>query len=532
MVACNTDDTVPGINKIHGVAHISACDADTNEVGVNNGTNEGEIFGNIYVDSVRDCSLSVNDSIILEPTSHFHSPFRSVVYPNDGLRLMWEFWDDDAAADGWCESGSHSEVHLDPGGTLLSGNEGHCVRAPDVVSYDGPGRSGRRSFTIDFLSAGSFVQDHTTGGSQDLQIATLGGPTSSWLDAVVNTDLGTTTYAEADTLDVDVTAAGDSANSSFTNAATPAGEADQYFRFSTRRSYSSWRADDGVMGLRGRALVKLFYRPGTSGSWSDLTNYYSVDDNPLRVFTGSRFGAPTCPDTAQVYQVGMDLMRPDENQSSSPDAGSIRTITVKTACVASVVATLDSSTIDVGSNDQAHATLYDAGSNVITGPSVSWSSSNTGIATVNSSTGLVTAVGAGVDTITATSQGIAGHVALTVDPAAGPTVTSLSVASCSIVGVGKTYDDWILGWTVSGSVSGWTWQIYDNPSNDSTTANLEVTGSSGTSNAPGDLSLWSRQVTPTYIYFWVRYTNGSSFTNFEPLDENPLNVNDETRCIP
>lgn len=59
----------------------------------------------------------------------------------------------------------------------------------------------------------------------------------------------------------------------------------------------------------------------------------------------------------------------------------------------------------LGSNEtqQLTATLYDVDNMVLTGRVVTWSSSNTGVATV-SSTGLVTGVGNGTATITATSE--------------------------------------------------------------------------------------------------------------------------------
>src|SRR5207245_2191320 len=69
------------------------------------------------------------------------------------------------------------------------------------------------------------------------------------------------------------------------------------------------------------------------------------------------------------------------------------------------------------------ATPKDVGGTALTGRVVTWASSNTGVATVNSS-GLVTGVAAGSATITATSEGVNGTSALT--------VTNVPVASVTV----------------------------------------------------------------------------------------------------
>jgi alpha-tubulin suppressor-like RCC1 family protein len=82
-------------------------------------------------------------------------------------------------------------------------------------------------------------------------------------------------------------------------------------------------------------------------------------------------------------------------------------------------------TLDAGAEQQLTATLRDAGGAVVTGPAVQWSSDNTAVATVGSS-GLVTSIGAGSATITATSQGRSGTAAVTVRPV--QTVATVEVA--------------------------------------------------------------------------------------------------------
>jgi len=74
---------------------------------------------------------------------------------------------------------------------------------------------------------------------------------------------------------------------------------------------------------------------------------------------------------------------------------------------------LTASSLLTGATTQATAVARDANNNVLTGRTVSWTSSNTGVATVTSS-GLVTARAAGTTQITATVEGRSGSRALSV----------------------------------------------------------------------------------------------------------------------
>jgi uncharacterized protein YjdB len=74
------------------------------------------------------------------------------------------------------------------------------------------------------------------------------------------------------------------------------------------------------------------------------------------------------------------------------------------AAVAAVTLDATSATLAIGGTRQLTATLTDAGGATLTGRTVTWSSSDTTIARV-SATGLVTAVAAGITTITASSEG-------------------------------------------------------------------------------------------------------------------------------
>ena len=83
--------------------------------------------------------------------------------------------------------------------------------------------------------------------------------------------------------------------------------------------------------------------------------------------------------------------------------------------VATVTVAPSSSTLDIGATVQLSATTRDGNGNVLTGRSISWSSANSSIASVNANTGLVTAVAQGSTQITATSESKTGTASITVN---------------------------------------------------------------------------------------------------------------------
>src|SRR5882724_3669479 len=101
------------------------------------------------------------------------------------------------------------------------------------------------------------------------------------------------------------------------------------------------------------------------------------------------------------------------------------TVTTVTVPVASVAVSPTPASVPVGQTVQLTATPKDANGNALSGRTVTWSSNNTSVGTVNPS-GLVTGVVAGSTTITATSEGQSGTAAVTVT--AGP----LPVASVTV----------------------------------------------------------------------------------------------------
>ncbi|MDQ6887061.1 MAG: Ig-like domain-containing protein [Gemmatimonadota bacterium] len=105
----------------------------------------------------------------------------------------------------------------------------------------------------------------------------------------------------------------------------------------------------------------------------------------------------------------------------------LATVTVIPVPIASVSLTPSTSALKVGQTLLLSATPRDASGNALAGRSISWSSNNSGIATVSSS-GLVTAVGAGSATITATSEGVGASAVISVTAA---TAASVSVTPAS-----------------------------------------------------------------------------------------------------
>lgn len=105
------------------------------------------------------------------------------------------------------------------------------------------------------------------------------------------------------------------------------------------------------------------------------------------------------------------------------------TVTQPQAPVASVTVSGPTSTLVPQQTVQLTAVTKDQGGATLTGRTVSWTSSQPAVATVNPTTGLVTALAAGATTVTATSEGISGTMLITVSAGAligtsGGTVTA------------------------------------------------------------------------------------------------------------
>ena len=114
--------------------------------------------------------------------------------------------------------------------------------------------------------------------------------------------------------------------------------------------------------------------------------------------------------------------------------GSNTTALESSASVATVTVSPASATGNVGDAAQFAATLKDANGNVLTGLSVTWSSTNTAVVTVNA-TGYATAVGAGSAALVATSNGKSGQAQITVNGSSSPVpVATVTVSPSTATG--------------------------------------------------------------------------------------------------
>jgi uncharacterized protein YjdB len=116
--------------------------------------------------------------------------------------------------------------------------------------------------------------------------------------------------------------------------------------------------------------------------------------------------------------------------TSSGKAGtSSITVTAVPPVVTTVTVAPTSASVVAGATTTLQATVKDQNGNLMTGQTVTWSTSNAAAATVNSS-GVVTGVAAGSATITATSSGKTGTSSITVT-AVPPVVTTVTIAPTS-----------------------------------------------------------------------------------------------------
>ena len=102
-------------------------------------------------------------------------------------------------------------------------------------------------------------------------------------------------------------------------------------------------------------------------------------------------------------------------------------VTVTPPPVSSVSVTPSVASVNIASTQQMTATTYDAQNNVLSGRTVTWSTSDATKATINASTGLLTAVALGTVTITATSEGKTGSAQITVVQSGGTACAGISL---------------------------------------------------------------------------------------------------------
>ena len=189
----------------------------------------------------------------------------------------------------------------------------------------------------------------------------------------------------------------------------------------------------GTSKVRKRRLIRIVIDPKTAtvsaGGARQFTVYGrkntgdSVSVSVTYTATGGAIsggGGYTAGQTAGTYRVVAK-----QNGGSLADTA---TVTVAIVPVAAVTVTPASVNMPVGLTAQLAATPRDASGNPLAGRVVTWASSNAAVASVSGG-GLVTAVAAGVATITAASEGQSGSATITVTivPVASVGVSPASV---------------------------------------------------------------------------------------------------------
>jgi uncharacterized protein YjdB/alpha-tubulin suppressor-like RCC1 family protein len=125
--------------------------------------------------------------------------------------------------------------------------------------------------------------------------------------------------------------------------------------------------------------------------------------------------------------------------ATSEERNAMAVITVNAVPVANVTVTPPSLSLSVGQSTQLSAVVRASDGSVLTGRTVTWSSSTPGVATVSTS-GLVTGVAIGSTTITATSEGVTTPVATGVLlPVSGFTLFVGNEHSCAVAAGGTAY---------------------------------------------------------------------------------------------
>jgi uncharacterized protein YjdB len=185
--------------------------------------------------------------------------------------------------------------------------------------------------------------------------------------------------------------------------------------------------------------------------------------------------------------------------------------------VASLRIVPDSAGIQVGGTVDLDAEARSASGAVLTGRTVTWTSLNTAVATVNPSTGLVTGVAPGKATIRATSEGVTADAVVTVTAVPpAPVVATPSGLSASKANNGNRIE---LTWTDNAN-NETRYEVYR-----STTANVTA---STANRIGGDLPA----DTKTYIddtvnknvtyYYRVRACNTTGCSNLSNEDSEKL----------
>src|SRR5438093_1501743 len=180
--------------------------------------------------------------------------------------------------------------------------------------------------------------------------------------------------------------------------------------------------------------------------------------------------------------------------------------------VASVSVSPGSASVAVGGTQQFTATLKDANGNVLSGRTVSWSSSAPLTATV-SGTGLMTGLAAGTSTVSATSEGQGGtaSLAVTADPPPPPAGTwPHEPSSAAVIGDQPfntlTTSD---GWSIVDNTNGWGSIVSDGTAPFSPTGVLQYLYPVGFTGGTGPAAEWHGLpgLSQVFVGLWWKVSN-------------------------
>lgn len=177
----------------------------------------------------------------------------------------------------------------------------------------------------------------------------------------------------------------------------------------------------------------------------------------------------------------------------------LRRMNAAIAPVRSVVVSPATATVAIGSTHSFIATVTDVVGNALTGRSVTWSSSNTEVATVSSDEGVVRGVAAGTAMVTATSENKTGTATITVIGVTGQALTTdpadaITPSSAQLHGTvfqnGNAYTVWF-EWGLSPTLAS---------SNSSATASGPTTSCPGIAYCRWNYSLTALSSNTTYHF--------------------------------
>lgn len=505
MAACAAEETTPYRIPHTVTANIGTC--------VQAAPNEGEIYGDVWKDGVWACDTT--HSVILTPDALtwsrlYNDPdsgYKKTLPLGRGGLHSFDFWDPQTDGGSPCFGFTASHASADTAFHAgESSKEGHCVKA-GRYTFIGPGRDDSRVFPVDYIlaTAGVKVSNTVDGISEDLEDTTNSISSNQIRDLVIHTDLSTSpSYTDVPHLKIHN--AGNDPSAAFSSGSSNSGHPDDWFQFSVATSTSSWNLHN-----EGRALARLYYNGSDTSAATGYYNYILGTDSPI--IRLHRFPDPFPNDTVTTFVVGMELLRPDEYAANMPvDTHYVTIHTSKSYAVYSLTAHISKSTFPVGDTATGTATARNNTSDTLKTAwhPITWTSLNPSVATVNWSSGIVTGIAAGVDTIRATAGGVTGDVVITISPI--PVFASWGVGCSHVTVGGLPYVRLTPNWSLSGSLpTGWTWEVRTTTVNSS--PNPGTSEASGTSETSTTLDYQETHV-DDWRYYWIRYVNGSNHTSW------------------